>query len=536
MSKLAVCYIVHDDMFYLASSIASFQEAGEVFVFVSRVPWHDQPGDWQAAAQTARDASAEVIEGEWTSELAHRQEALQALREKGYTHALIPDGDEIIEPPLLHALLQIAAVELAERVYVHWDTYWKTPEYVIRPREGFTPLLLVDLRRTEPEDGRNFSGGRGLLLPPKYGLVHHLSYVGPDERIRRKITTWGHKDEVRPGWFENVWLAWDTDKLLRNLHPTHPPAYGFAERIAVPEILRPALARYRELAGLEETEPSPGAVPARFPKVSVIIPLYGGVEDIHACLDSLQNCRELLYETIVVDNASPDAAADEAEKHAFMRLLRNETNAGFAAACNRGAAEATGDVLLFLNSDTVVPRMGLVRLIEALWKSGSIAASGPYTNRSGHFQQIEPTTTSLDTLALFAEDFAARPHEDVETDMLVGFCLAVRRSVWEEVGGFDEQFGLGTFEDNDLCYRMRRAGYRLVIAARSFLHHSGSQTLLRLQTDVRALLQRNETLYRRKWQDDLETGYASHLSGLASERIGFDASRHPDLRAAMTSR
>ncbi len=127
--------------------------------------------------------------------MEHRQFACATLRERGCTHALIPDGDEIIEPELLHALTQIAASELAERVYVQWDTYWKTPAYVIRPREPFTPCMLLDLRTAQPTGGRNFAGGRSLLLDAAYGLVHHLSYVGPDPRIRRKIVTWVHQQK-----------------------------------------------------------------------------------------------------------------------------------------------------------------------------------------------------------------------------------------------------------------------------------------------------------------------------------------------------
>ena len=264
----------------------------------------------------------------------------------------------------------------------------------------------------------------------------------------------------------------------------------------------------------------------------MIIPLHGGREDLCLCLDSLKACGNLLCEIIVVDNASPDDAALEATSREGVQVLRNDCNRGFAAACNQGAAIATGDVLLFLNSDTVVPRAGLICLLESLQRSGSIAAAGPYTNRAGHGQQISPTYTSLDTLDLFASDFAQRALEDTDTDMLVGFCMAVRTSAWKEVGGhFDERFGLGTFEDNDLCYRLRRAGYRLVRSSRSYVHHGGSQTFARLDMDVASLLRRNEALYRKKWQDDLDSGYASHLAGLSAEPIRFDPTRHPDIRA-----
>jgi GT2 family glycosyltransferase/tetratricopeptide (TPR) repeat protein len=533
---------VHDDSYYLAEAISSVHTASDGFVFVSRLPWHDQPGDWEAAAEVARSVGAEVIVGEWTSELAHRQAALGWLAEHGYTHALIPDGDEIIEPLLLETLLKIAETELAERVYVHWDTYWKTPEYVIRPREGFTPLILLDLCRAHPVGGRHFEGGRGLLLTPEHGLIHHLSYVGPDIRIRRKITTWGHRDEVRPGWYQEVWQRWDSDRLLRDLHPTHPPAYGFAERIHVPPILEPVMERYRQLAGEERGEnpqisqistTRTGQPPSKIQhaaRVSVVIPVHGGREDLKACLDSLSHCRDLLHEVIVVDDASPDDAAQEAEGREGVTMLRHAAQSGFAATCNAGLEAATGDIVVFLNSDAIVPRSGLLRLIAALLRSGSIAAAGPYSNYAGHAQQIASTYTALDTLNLFAEDFAERAQEDVETDMLVGFCLAVRKSVLDEIGGFDTRFGLGTFEDNDLCYRLRRAGYRLVLASRSFVHHGGSKTLSRLPISVPALLERNAALYQKKWQADLESGYASHLSGLSPERIVFDPGKHPDLR------
>ncbi len=79
MSRIASCYMVHDDNYYLAESIASFRSAGEVFAFVSRVPWHDQPGDWEGAAEIARGAGAELVLGDWTSELEHRKAAFAWL-------------------------------------------------------------------------------------------------------------------------------------------------------------------------------------------------------------------------------------------------------------------------------------------------------------------------------------------------------------------------------------------------------------------------------------------------------------------------
>lgn len=524
MDKVALCMIVHDDVSYMKEALASFKQVQKRYVFVSRVPWHGEPGNWQVASEIARESGATVVEGDWGSEAIHRQAALSQLSEFGHAYALIPDSDEVIEASLLESLLRIAGQDLAERVYIEWATYWKTPQHVVRPREAFTPCMMLSLTKAHHVELRHFEGGRALLLPASYGIVHHLSYAGSDERIFRKTSSWGHRDEVQPGWFERVWKGWDHDPLMQDLHPTHPAAYRFVEAIDLP----PALAA----AGILPAQETRVPVPTSFPAVSVVIPLHGGEEDIQRCLESLLAYPSLLHEVIVVDNASPDGSAAICEEllKRFPRgvLERRETNTGFAAACNHGARLASGDVILFLNSDTVVPKSGLIRLMEALGSSGSIGAAGPVSNNVGHFQMVQTTYTAWETLDRFANSLAMRSEPLEDTDMLVGFCLAVRRSVWHEVGEFDESFGIGTFEDNDLSYRIRRAGYRLVIARNAFVHHTGSKTLSKVVGDIPSLLQTNHARFERKWRQDIELGFASHLSGLASGRIVFREEAKPE--------
>ncbi|HVT12594.1 MAG TPA: glycosyltransferase [Fimbriimonadaceae bacterium] len=565
--QIPVCYCLHDDHWYLDLSIKSFLSAGPVICFISRVAWDGSPGAWQCCAEVASSLGAEVVLGDWPTEELHRGSALSALRERGFSFVLTPDGDEIIEGALLEALLAIAQKDLADRAMCCFDTYWKSPEYVIRPRESIRPLMLVNLNRARHVFCREYEGGRPLVLPAEYGLVHHLSYAGPNERILRKLSTWGHKDEVLDGWYARVWLAWDQDPLMHDLHPTHPRAYGYAERISPPALLGPLPVR------------APLRLEGHLPTVSVVVPLYGGCEDIELCLRSLAGCADLLHEVLVVDDCSPDEAAsvvvglsqelsefvaplpkgaepkvgagDPIDSPQFLpgpiascelgerklRLLRNEANVGFAATCNRGYLASSGEVLVFLNSDTVVPRAGLIRLIEALATSGTVGAAGPYTNRAGYEQPIDVTYSNLERMHLFAEDFAQRNTPDIDATMLVGFCLAVRRTVIEEVGEvdgsgrrvpFDARFGRGMFEDNDLCYRIQRAGYKTRIAARSFVHHAGSRSLGRMEVHPQALLEGNKQLYHEKWREEIESGFASHLPGQRAEPVVFRPDRHPD--------
>ena len=518
-----VILCLHDDWWFVRKSIEAASPFGPVLAIISRKAWNGTDGDWEKTAREAELAGAEVVLGDWINESEHRRQALEIGIQRGYIYALIPDGDEVVEPKLLDTLIKLADTGVAERVYAYMDTYWKSARYVIRPREQLAPAILLNIQAVTHVYIRDYQGGRAITLGAEHGIIHHLSYAGPDERILRKISTWSHKHELVQDWYRKVWLEWDHDKLMRDLHPTHPQAYGITERIDIPEILE-GVWDERPVAGTHPPKPS------KWPSVSIVIPLHGGEEEIRMCLESLKASKDLIHETIVVDDASTDNSAKIASEFE-VTLLQNETNLGFGKTCNRGVEHSSGEVVIFLNSDTIVPRVGLVKLIEGLMESGSIGASGPMSNNVGYHQRIAPTYTTLDTLDLFAADLALSHAKSRDVEILVGFALAVRRSVLDEVGLFDERFGRGLFEDTDLCYRIARASYRLRMVATAYVHHWGSRTLTRVIPDVSKLLDHNGVLYREKWTRDIECGFASHLPGFGMNEglVRFNEDRRPDV-------
>ncbi|MCH7903466.1 MAG: glycosyltransferase [Armatimonadetes bacterium] len=523
---VAAVYRLHADSAFLADSIAALEGRVPVFVFVSRLSRCGEPGDWEEAAAIAAGAGAEVIEGEWVSEDEHKRAAIAELKSRGYSHALIPESDEVLDSKLLGHLLAIAENDLADRVYAMSDAYWKTVEYVVRPREDTPRCILVDLYSADHTSLHDQQRGRRLVLGEDYGLIHRLTFVGSDDQVRDRLDCWSDNDELVSGWWQSVWRSWESNKCLRNLHPTRPESFRFAERIEVPQVLADLM--NGRTSGI--CSPWPAAAPEVWPRVSIVIPVHGGAALLRSCLESLSKCADLVHEVIVIDNASPDDCLRVRQDFDFVVGVENDENLGFSKACNQGFGESTGDIVLFLNSDTIVPRSGLIRLIEPLIPSGTIAASGPLTNNCGHLQRIDPTYTDRTRIDLFADDFANVDEEPREVDMLVGFCLAVKRTALEDVGPFDERFGLGTFEDNDLCHRLRRSGWRLVIASNSFVHHEGSQTLRKVAPETGELLRTNEKKFREKWRTDIESGYASHLAGTSAEPIKFDEARKPELR------
>src|SRR5205807_4266360 len=243
---------------------------------------------------------------------------------------------------------------------------------------SLTAIALARIDAVRHIGLRHFDGGRPLVLPPTFGVLHHLSYAGSDDRILRKLATFSHRDEVVKDWFQRVWLAWDVDKGLRNLHPTHPQAYGWAEHIHRQQSLSAYLSD--EASAVLEVAASPQnvATTRTEPKpvwptdvsVSIVIPLCGGATDISNCLDSLFNLSQLIDEIIVVDNASSDQSIEAAlgsqlwskyggahgeilaNSDPKVRLIRLPDNRGFATACNIGFRESSGDIVVFLNSDT----------------------------------------------------------------------------------------------------------------------------------------------------------------------------------------
>jgi GT2 family glycosyltransferase len=210
------------------------------------------------------------------------------------------------------------------------------------------------------------------------------------------------------------------------------------------------------------------------------------------------------YEVIVVDNASQDGSREFLEAFAAsrpgVRLILNDANEGFARANNRGMEAAKGDYLVLLNNDTVVTRGWLARLIFHL-RDPQVGLVGPVTNWSANESRIEVDYRTLEEMEVFADSYTVG-HEGQTFDipMLLFFCVALRRSVYERVGPLDEQFGLGLVEDRDYASRVKLAGWRVVCAEDVFVHHYGNASMAKLGRDGYArLFERNKRLYEQKW-------------------------------------
>lgn len=225
------------------------------------------------------------------------------------------------------------------------------------------------------------------------------------------------------------------------------------------------------------------------PQASIIIPVYNALEFARKCLASVYGAAtRMAFEVIVVDNgsAAPVAAwlAGQQRDHPELRALRFDRPLGFARAVNAGAEQARGDYIVILNSDCAVTDGWLDRLVEVLATHPRVGIVSPVANYSGPGVQLaaqRPDRSPRDPIA--------------EPRTLFFFCVVIRRELWRSLGGLEEKYGMGTYEDDDFCLRARLAGWSLAVAPDVFMWNEASRTFEENRIDREELLFRNETIF-----------------------------------------
>jgi GT2 family glycosyltransferase/tetratricopeptide (TPR) repeat protein len=255
---------------------------------------------------------------------------------------------------------------------------------------------------------------------------------------------------------------------------------------------------------------------------SIVVVTHNEVEYTRRCLDSIAWRTDEPYEVIVVDNGSTDSTVPYLRNVSGVTLLTNAENRGFPAAVNQGLKVAKGDQVLLLNNDTVVTTGWLRRMLDGLVSDSNIGLVGPCSNNVSGEQQIPVEYESLADLDGFAWDWSKAHRGDVvETDRLVGFSLLIRRQVLNQIGGLDERFGIGCYEDDDFCRRARNAGFRTVIARDAFVHHFGSRTFVGTGVDLGRILEDNRVKYEAKWNQHASVPKLDRWSLTVSDEGGL---------------
>lgn len=201
-------------------------------------------------------------------------------------------------------------------------------------------------------------------------------------------------------------------------------------------------------------------------KVSVVIPVYNGEATIGRCLDSLVTQATAVgnVEILVVDDASTDGTLAVVCRYAPVRVVRQPTNAGPAAARNRGVAEASGELVLFTDADCVPSESWIADMVAPfLVDAAVVGAKGVYKTR-------QPEVTAR-FVQLEYEDKYDRMRRCETIDFIDTYSAAYRRATFLEFGGFDRRFPVACAEDVELSFRLAAKGLRMVFIDRAFVYH-----------------------------------------------------------------
>ncbi len=242
------------------------------------------------------------------------------------------------------------------------------------------------------------------------------------------------------------------------------------------------------------------------PLVSVVMVTYGNWPLARRALEALHENTAPIYELIVFDSASPDETpAKLSEEVEGATLILSETNAGFGPGSNRGAEQARGRYLCFLNPDALVQPGWLDPLVETLESGAQVGSVVPMLlNPDGTIQEAGSVVDSVGwTKALGSGESAdATEHRFLrEVDYGSAACLLIESETFTEVGGFDPVYGVGYFEDVDLAFKLKERGLRTMYEPRSRvvheLHGSGGSLQARRQMEA------NRTIFFERWSERL---------------------------------
>ncbi|MGH8077083.1 MAG: glycosyltransferase [Lysobacter sp.] len=275
--------------------------------------------------------------------------------------------------------------------------------------------------------------------------------------------------------------------------------------------LRPVPASQRPALLLPEAAPfAPFDVPASdAPRASIVIPVYNQFAHTLACLRAIAaQPPQAAVELIVVDDGSSDATQACLQQVAGLRYHRRAQNGGFVAACNDGASLARGDVVVFLNNDTLPqpgwldhllatcdehPGTGLVGA-QLVYPDGRLQEAGGIVFADGNASNYGRFESPNHPLYSFVR----------EADYCSGAAIAVPRALFDRLGGFDPRYSPAYYEDTDLAFAVRAAGSAVLYQpAARVVHLEGITAGTQLDQGVKSYQVRNRHIFADKWSEAL---------------------------------
>ncbi len=241
-------------------------------------------------------------------------------------------------------------------------------------------------------------------------------------------------------------------------------------------------------------------------KVSVIIPVYNQAEYTKRMLASLNPNGKFNLEIIIVDNDS-DAEAktvikDYADKNKNVKVITNEKNLGFPKAVNQGLRIAEGDYAVIANNDIILPENWYERMLDLAESKKNIGLVGPVSNKVSGVQHLKDfdNLKEKDAPRKMKEIAEKQKGKSFAFPRIAFLFVLIKKEVIEKLGGLDERFSPGNYEDDDYCLRAQLAGFETAIALDVFVFHHGSASFKKDgEEKYNSLLETNRRKFIEKW-------------------------------------
>jgi len=219
--KYAVFTVAFNEEEYITACINNWKGVVDKhLVLVSTKPWN---GD--CATDTtffkSRNAGAETIAGAWKTEAEQRTWGLARLYD--YDYVIIVDADELYtkedQKKIINRLDNPIDISYRSDIGIPafrcktFTTYWKNPDYILDPKDRHKPIIAVDPKQLYCHEHRQFmyinNSTGSLEYAPEIDInCHHMSWAKPDHKVAEKINSFSHCDDIRPNWFDEVWMKW----------------------------------------------------------------------------------------------------------------------------------------------------------------------------------------------------------------------------------------------------------------------------------------------------------------------------------------
>lgn len=242
-------------------------------------------------------------------------------------------------------------------------------------------------------------------------------------------------------------------------------------------------------------------------KCDIIVPLYNKIEFTKEFVHSLQANTDVPVRVIFIDNNSTDDTRNfllslRPIRHCHFKIILNDENEGFIRAVNEGMKISEAPFICIANNDLIFTKRWLEEILDIFKKFPDIGLLNPNSNNLG----LKPEEgTSLND---FAEQLDGKYRGTMtEHPACVGFCMVLKRTVVDKIGGLSEEFIPMFFEDTDYSRRVVQAGFKIGVAKASYVWHHEHGSLSQLGPEQEKIYAQSEATFIKKWGKPLRVAW-----------------------------